>query len=116
MCTSLREHKLIKTKKMGRNKIDLGEDESLAEEVRKYKCLYDKSSADYKDKFKNKNAWREVETVLGYSPGICYFIHDKILIQCINNTLVFFMEVYFFYCCHNLNFKNSTRFIYSIVH
>ena len=35
---------------MGRNKLDLQEDENLAEEVRKYPCLYNKSSKDYKSK------------------------------------------------------------------
>ena len=47
---------------MGRRKVDLVDtidDEFLAEEVRKYKCLYDKSCADYEDKFKVINGWRE---------------------------------------------------------
>ena len=59
--------------RMGRSKVDLVDDEFLAEEVRKYKCLYDKSYAAYKDKFKTRNAWREVEKALGCEEGICYY-------------------------------------------
>ena len=45
---------------MGRtDKVNLKEDESLAEEVRKYSCLFDKSSPHYKDKRKSANAWKK---------------------------------------------------------
>ena len=55
---------------MGRtDKVDLQEDESLAEEVRKYECLYNKSSPHYKDKQKNANAWKKVDQSLGYEEG-----------------------------------------------
>ena len=49
-------------------------EENLAEEIRKYRCLYDKSCEDFKDKFKNKNAWKEVEEALGIEEGKQYFI------------------------------------------
>ena len=46
---------------MGRtDKINIQEDEELAEEVRKYLCLYDKTSEHYKYKRKVANAWKRV--------------------------------------------------------
>lgn len=55
---------------MGRQeKVNLQEDESLAEEVRKYACLYDKSSPHYKDKRKVTNAWASVDKELGIEEG-----------------------------------------------
>ena len=52
---------------MGRtDKVNLQEDESLAEEVKKYPCLFDKSSKHYKDKRKTANAWAKVDESLGY--------------------------------------------------
>ena len=35
---------------MGKQKVNMREEEELAIEVRKYVCLYDKSSPTYKDK------------------------------------------------------------------
>ena len=58
MCEKSIRRKQIST--MGRKKIDLVDDELLAEEFRKYKYLNSKSCASYKDKFKTKNAWKEV--------------------------------------------------------
>ena len=55
---------------MGRTeKLNLQEEEFLAETVRKYPCLYDKSSVHYKDKRKVCNAWRAVTEELGYEEG-----------------------------------------------
>ena len=55
---------------MGRaEKQNLEEDEILAETVRKFTCLYDKSSPHYKDKRKVANAWRSVTEELGYEEG-----------------------------------------------
>lgn len=48
----------------------LTEDEKLAEEVRKYSCLYDKADKGYKERDRVKNAWKEVELSLGYEEGI----------------------------------------------
>ena len=45
------------------DKCDLKEDESLAEEVRKHRCLYDKSCVEY---------WKEVDEELGYEEGKSY--------------------------------------------
>lgn len=45
------------------------EEERLAEEVRKYPCLYDKQDAGYKEKDRKKNAWRKVEESVGYEEG-----------------------------------------------
>ena len=55
---------------MGRNKSNLMGAEALAEEVRKYSIIYDKSNPSHKDKFKIKNAWRKVEEALGMEEGI----------------------------------------------
>ena len=64
---------------MGRtNKCDLKEDESLAEEVRKHRCLYDKSCVEYREKDRTANAWKEVDEELGYEEGKSY----KCVISC----------------------------------
>ena len=39
-------------------KSNLKEEERLAEEIRKFPCLYDKSNEGYKEKDREKNAWR----------------------------------------------------------
>ena len=56
-----------------RNKLDLQEDENLAEEVRKYPCLYNKSSKDHKSKTAVENAWKQIESDLGLEKGISNF-------------------------------------------
>ena len=56
---------------MGRtNNCNLQEDELLAEEVKKYPCLYDKSDKGYKERDRNANAWRAVDSALGYEEGM----------------------------------------------
>lgn len=58
---------------VGKRKIQ--EDEILAEEVRKYPCLYDKSDSGYKERDRVKNAWKAVENELGLEEGLyCYII------------------------------------------
>ena len=58
---------------MGRtNKCDLKEGESLAGEVRKHRCLYDKSCIEYREKDRTANAWKEVDEELGYEEGKLY--------------------------------------------
>ena len=55
---------------MGRtNKCDLNEEEFLAEAVRKFPCLYDKSCKEYREKDRVANAWKKVEEELGYEEG-----------------------------------------------
>ena len=55
---------------MGRtNKCDLKEEEFLAESVRKFPCLYDKSCKEYREKDRVANAWKKVEEELGYEEG-----------------------------------------------
>ena len=45
---------------MGRtNKCDLKEEEFLAEAVRKFPCLYDKSCKEYREKDRVANAWKK---------------------------------------------------------
>lgn len=39
------------------NTCNLKEDKLLAEEVRKYTCLYDKIGKWYKERARSKNAW-----------------------------------------------------------
>ena len=55
---------------MGRTKkCDLREDESLAEAVREFRCLYDKSCKEYREKDRVANAWKKVEEELGCEEG-----------------------------------------------
>ena len=42
---------------MGRRKIDIEEEEDLAECIRQFKCLYDKTLEEYKNKRAKANAW-----------------------------------------------------------
>ena len=59
---------------MGRKSIlDLSSEETLAECVRKYPCLYDKTCKHYKDKHCVENAWAEVDKELGYEEGMFIF-------------------------------------------
>ena len=52
---------------MGRkSQLLISEDESLMESVRKYRCLYDKSCADYKNKVFVENAWAAVDKEMGF--------------------------------------------------
>ena len=44
-------------------------DEKLAENVRKFPCLFDESSKDYKDKFVVANAWEKVAQETGLEEG-----------------------------------------------
>ena len=50
---------------MGRKSINILEEEGVAEKVRKYPCLYDKTLSEYKDKLAKRNAWKKVEEMLG---------------------------------------------------
>ena len=49
---------------MGRKVINIGEEEDLANEVKKYLCLYSKNCSAYKDKRAKANAWTKVEETL----------------------------------------------------
>ena len=51
------------------NKCNLGEDETLAEVVIKYQCLYDKSFPGYKERDRCKNVWKAVEEKIGLEEG-----------------------------------------------
>ena len=59
---------------MGRtNKCDLKEDESLTEEVRKHRCLYDKREREReRERDWTANAWKEVDEELGYEEAKSY--------------------------------------------
>ena len=55
---------------MGRKtQLSLLDEEALANCVRKYLCLYDKTSPDYKSKNCVENAWRKVDEEMGYEEG-----------------------------------------------
>ena len=43
------------------NQCVLQQNEKLAEEVRKYPCLYDKAEVGYKDKLRKVNAWAKID-------------------------------------------------------
>ena len=59
---------------MGKQKVNLQEDEDLAIEVKKFVCLYDKTSTIYKDKHAKANAVTKVEESLGLEEGKHVFI------------------------------------------
>ena len=62
------------------NKCNLREDETLAEVVKKYQCLYDKSSPDTK-KETSVNAWKAVEEEIGLEEGsYCSFLIFKLFL------------------------------------
>ena len=48
---------------------NLQEDDRLAIEVQKYKCLYDKTSKGYKERDRVVNAWEAVEDALDMPRG-----------------------------------------------
>ena len=52
-------------------------DEKLAETVRNYKILYDKSSKDFKDRQKKALAWDDVAKKVGFRSGLqsCYILY-----------------------------------------
>ena len=54
--------------KMAKN-FSLQDDEKLAKEVEKYKCLYDKPDGGYKERDHVANAWAAVEMALNLSDG-----------------------------------------------
>ena len=43
------------------NQCSIQEDKILAEEVRQYPCLYDKSNSEYKNAIRKKNAWAKID-------------------------------------------------------
>ena len=45
---------------MGKKKVNFVMEEALAEAIRQYKCLYDKTCEEYKGKLAKSNAWKEV--------------------------------------------------------
>lgn len=56
---------------MGRKtQLALGEEETLADCVRKYSCLYDKSSKYYKDKYCVENAMEESQRRTRFEEGV----------------------------------------------
>ena len=54
------------TDKIRRQALSVQEIEELAEIIRKYPCLYNKSRKEYKDKNVTKNAWKEVADQLHF--------------------------------------------------
>ena len=60
----------------------------LAEAVRNYPCLYDKSSDDFKDTNKKKLCWKDVAEAVGVSTG------KRTLFSCLH----VFVLVVFFVC------------------
>ena len=54
---------------MGRNAVDLQEDERLAQTIYQFPCLWQKESKAYKDNRAKGNAWKKVEEDLGMEEG-----------------------------------------------
>ena len=52
--------------KIRRQALTVQENEELAEVIRKYPCLYDKSKKEYKDKNVMENTWKEVADQLDF--------------------------------------------------
>ena len=50
-----------------RQALSLQECEELAEAVREYPCLYDKSNKEYKDKIVTENAWKKAADKLMFT-------------------------------------------------
>jgi len=48
--------------------------EKLAESVRKFPVLYDKSSNDFKDKHRKEQAWGDVAKEVGFATGKNFFV------------------------------------------
>ena len=61
------------------NRSDLREDESLAEEVRKYQCLYDKCDPGYKEWDRKRNAWKAVEEVLVFTVTKSHLLNQIVI-------------------------------------
>ena len=59
---------------MVRAKFTTFEEETLAEEVQKYPCLYNKANAGYKEKDRKINIWKNVEEALGQEKGIKHLL------------------------------------------
>ena len=58
--------------KIRRQALTVQENEELAEVIRKYPCLYDKSKKEHKDKNVTENAWKEVAELR------FFFKHSKV--------------------------------------
>ena len=62
---------------MGRkSQLLISGEESLTESVRTYRCLYDKSCVDYKNKVFVENAWAVVDKEMDFEEGkeFSYFL------------------------------------------
>ena len=55
---------------MPRQYFDIREDEKLSIKIRKYPCLFNISSAGYKEKDQIGNAWKEINDQLGIEEDI----------------------------------------------
>ena len=83
------------------DKHHLQENEELAEDVRKYPCVYDKASEQYKDKIKVANAWKRVNEQLGFEEVMSSLCLRTRLQKSINSNISF--------CKIKVIFKSSTR-------
>ena len=55
---------------MGRKSfLHILEEEQLCELIKKHKCIYDKTSADYKNQPAIENAWEKIDYELGWQEG-----------------------------------------------
>ena len=63
------------------SKVNIQEDEALANVVENYPCLYDKSNKGYKETDRKKNAWRKIELELGLEAGTADESDDRSLMM-----------------------------------
>ena len=73
--------------------------EKLAESVRKFPVLYDKSSNDFKDKHKKERAWGDVAKEVGFSTGKPSLNHFLCCFDTILNT-----RAHVAFSCTNLSY------------
>ena len=55
-----KERREKQTVNMPRQYFDIREDEQLSIKIRKYLCLFDISNAEYKEKDRVENTWKEI--------------------------------------------------------
>ena len=54
-------------------------DEKIAEAVRRFPVLYDKSCKDFKDNNMKKNEWEEVAKIAGLSSGLLNYRSERLI-------------------------------------
>ena len=80
-----------------------GLEEKLAEAVRQFPALYDKSCRDFKDNKKKRLAWDDVDKEVGLQTGM--YSSSEYSFICLMFSLV---RIMLLYCCSFLGFFRSS--------